>query len=98
MKAIQNASLVHWPADEVSENFEFDVIDTDGTFKFSFKWMNDRWNVWVTLPDNSVRQAGVYPGVISWTGFLDYGLMFKTSLSEINYNSLLLTELYILKW
>lgn len=98
MKAIQNASLVHWPADEVSENFEFDVIDTDGTFKFSFKWMNDRWNVWVTLPDNSVRQAGVYSGVISWTGFLDYGLMFKTSLSEINYNSLLLTELYILKW
>lgn len=98
MKAIQNASLVHWPADEVSENFEFDVIDTDGTFKFSFKWMNDRWNVWVTLPDNSVRQAGVYPGVISWTGFLDYGLMFRTSLSEINYNSLLLTELYILKW
>ena len=98
MKAIQNASLVHWPADEVSENFEFDVIDTDGTFKFSFKWMNDRWNVWVTLPDNSVRQAGVYPGVISWTGFLDYGLMFKASLSEINYNSLLLTELYILKW
>lgn len=98
MKEIQNASLVHWPSDEVSENFEFDVIDTDGTFKFSFKWMNDRWNCWVTLPDNSVREAGVYPNVISWSGFLDYGIMFKTSLSEINYTSLLLTELYILKW
>ena len=98
MKEIQNASLVHWPSDEVSENFEFDVIDTDGTFKFSFKWMNDRWNCWVTLPDNSVREAGVYPNVISWSGSLDYGIMFKTSLSEINYTSLLLTELYILKW
>lgn len=98
MKELQSASLVNWPAEEVSENFEFDVIDTDGNFKFSFKWINERWNCWVTLPDNSVREAGVYPNVVSWTGYLDYGLVFKTSLSEINYNSLLLTELYILKW
>lgn len=98
MKAITGASLVNWPTDEVQENFEFDVIESSGTFKFLFKWMNDRWNCWVTLPDGSTREAGVYPNVVSWSGFLDYGIIFKTDLTKINYKSLLMTKLYILKW
>ena len=98
MKTITGASRVNWPTNTVLENFEFEAIDAAGTFKFLFKWLNDRWNCWVTLPDGSVRQAGVYPNVVSWTGCLDYGLVFKTELSEINYSSLLLTELFILKW
>ncbi len=98
MKEITSASLVNWPSDEVQENFSFDTISTDGTFKFEFKWINERWNCWVTLPDGTVKQAGVYPNVISWSGSLDYGLVFATSLTEINFNSLFLTSLYILKW
>ena len=98
MKNITAAYLVRWPTDEVSENFSFEVIHPDGTFRFLFKWINNRWNCWVTLPSGEVRQAGVYPGVYSWTGFLDYGIVFKTGLSEISFTSLVLTELYILSW
>ena len=98
MKNINGASLVNWPTEEVIENFEFDAIHPDGTFKFVFKWMNDRWNCWVTLPGGEKRQAGVYPNVISWSGFLDYGIVFETNLTEINFTSLLLTNLYILSW
>lgn len=98
MKEITSASLVSWPQGEVQENFSFDTTHSDGTFTFEFKWMNDRWNCWVTLPEGEVREAGVYPGVVSWSGFLDYGLLFSSSLTEISFNSLFLTELYILKW
>lgn len=98
MKEITSASLVSWPSDEVQENFSFDTMSEDGTFTFEFKWLNERWNCWVTLPDGTVKQAGVYPNVISWSGSLDYGLVFSTNLTEINFNSLFLTSLYILKW
>ena len=98
MKAISGAGLVNWPTEEVQENFQFDAIDSDGTFKFLFKWINGQWNCWVTLPNGQTRQAGVYPNVVSWSGCLDYSLVFETNLPEINYSSLLMTKLYILKW
>lgn len=98
MKSISGASKVNWPTNTVQENFQFDAIDADGVFKFLFKWMNGRWNCWVTLPNGETRGAGVYPNVTSWSGFLDYGLLFKTDLAEINFQNLLMTEIYILKW
>ena len=84
---IKAASKVNWPTSEPQENFSFSVNDTSGIFEFKFKWLNNRWNCWVTLPDGSVRQAGVYPNVASWTGFLDYGLVFITDLQNINLHS-----------
>lgn len=98
MNAITGASLVNWPANTTTDNFEFSTIDKDGAFTFLFKWMNDRWNCWVTLPDNSVREAGVYPNVVNWVSALDFGLVFKTDLTEISHDSLFMTELYIVKW
>lgn len=95
---IKSASKVNWPNSEPQENFIFSVNDTAGTFDFKFKWLNGRWNCWVTLPDGTVRQAGVYPNVISWSGFLDFGLVFVTDLQKINFDQLYLTEVYILKW
>lgn len=83
---------------DIAENFTFNASCADGAFSFSFKWLNDRWNVWVTLPDGTIRQAGVEPNVTSWSGFSDYGLFFKTDLSVIDYNSLFLCDLILVAW
>lgn len=99
MKDIKYIQTVPFPdINEPVENFSFDCVCTAGTFSFHFKWLNDRWNVWVTLPNGEVREAGVYPNVISWTGFTDYGLVFKSSLKAIDFKSLLLAEITLIKW
>lgn len=98
MQTIKQKELVPFPSAEVTENFSFSCSASGGVFTFNFKWLNERWNLWVTLPDGSVRQAGVIPGVVSWSECKNYGLLFESSLEEINYSSLFLTELYILTW
>lgn len=97
-KTMQRADRVAWPDTEITENFNFDTIHPDGTFRLEFKWFNDRWNCWVTLPSGEKRQAGVYPNVMNWDGYTDYGIVFMSSLDTINFNSLLLAEIYIIKW
>ena len=98
MQTVKTKEQVPFPSGDISENFTFSCSASGGVFTFNFKWLNDRWNVWVTLPDESVRQAGVLPGVVSWSECKDYGLLFETPLSNIDYSSLFLTELYILTW
>lgn len=98
MKDSKSVELIQWPNFELVENFQFDAITSAGTITLQFKWLNDRWNLWVTLPDGTVREAGVYPGVLSWSGFNDYGLLFKSNVAEIDYSSLLLTEVYFIVW
>ena len=98
MQTVKLKERVPFPNADINENFEFSCSASGGVFTFNFKWLNDRWNVWVTLPDGEVRQAGVLPGVTSWSECSDYGLLFETSLPAIDYNSLFLTELYILTW
>lgn len=98
MKETQKIELVSFPSAEPTENFEFSCTADSGTFLFHFKWLNNRWNLWVTLPDGSIRQAGVGPGLVSWTGYNDYGIYFKTELQVIDFNSLFLTELYLITW
>ena len=98
MQQIKTKEKIPWPTGDYSENFEFSASGADGVFVFNFKWLNDQWNVWVQLPDGEVRQAAVLPGVISWSECTGYGLVFETSLTKIEYASLFLTELYVLKW
>lgn len=98
MRDISKVQQIPFPDSDIQENFEFSAVCDDGTFTFKFKWFNDRWNCWVTLPDGSVRQAGVYPNVISGSGHTDYGCVFSTSLEDIDYNSLFLTTLYLITW
>lgn len=98
MQTIKTKELVSFPNSEITENFSFSCSAEAGMFTFHFKWLNDRWNVWVTLPDGSVRQAGVVPGVISWSECKNYGLLFESNLSTVDYKSLFLTEMYILTW
>lgn len=98
MKEAKRIERINWPSFDLAENFEFDVTAASGSLTLHFKWLNERWNLWVTLPDGTVRQAGVYPGVVSWTGFNDYGFLFATSLEEIGYASLQLAEVYLIIW
>lgn len=98
MQTVKTKELVPFPNTDLAENFEFSCSASEGIFKFHFKWLNDRWNLWVTLPDGEVRQAGVLPGVVSWSEASKFGLVFETALEAIDYSSLFLTELYILVW
>lgn len=98
MNGIKTMEAVKFPDGDLSDNFTFSVIHPDGVFEFHFRWMNDRWNLWVTLPSGEKRTAGVEPNVPSWAGFLDYGLIFITETTEITRNGLQLTTPYILTW
>lgn len=98
MNTIKAINKVTFPEGDITDNFSFSAIHPDGVFDFHFRYMNERWNLWVTLPSGEVRCAGVEPNVVSWSGFLDYGLVFETDMTEISKSSLLLTTLYILTW
>jgi len=98
MQIEKQREQVPFPNTELVENFTFNCSAEAGTFTFHFKWLNNRWNVWVTLPSGEVRQAGVEPRVISWSEFGDFGLVFETEMETIDYKSIFLTELYIITW
>lgn len=98
MKEIKSAVQVVWPDGEITEAFSFSALHPDGVFKFTFRWFNERWNGFATLPSGEVRAFGVEPLVESWAGFLDYGIIFNTSLSFIDKESLFTTEFLILSW
>lgn len=98
MQSTKQIEIIPWPSIEVQENFQFEAVTSGGNFIFQFKWLNDKWYLWVTLPTGEVRQASVYPNVISWSGFNDYGLMIQSSMESIDYSSLFLAEIYLLTW
>lgn len=98
MQTIDKVEVIPFPNTDIAENFKFDCAAEAGIFTFHFKWFNDRWNLWVTLPDGSVRQAGTEPGVISWSEFNDFGLVFRTDQQAIDYNGLLQTEMNLITW
>jgi len=89
---------IPFPQMELQENFTFSCSTSYGKFTFNFKWFNNRWNLWVTLPDGERRQAGTNPNVMNWTGNSNYGLLIKSALPAIDYDTLLMAEIYLVKW
>lgn len=98
MREISKLQQIPWPDSDLQDNFDFDSVCDDGTYNWHFKWFNDRWNGWVTLPSGEIRQFGIYPNVISGSGHTDYGCVFVTDLTTIDYNSLFFTTLYLITW
>jgi len=98
MKTIKSIYSVPFPDAELTDAFYFSTVHPDGVFKFEFRYFNDRWNCFVTLPSGEIRAAGVEPNVLSWSGFIDYGVLFLTDLPVIEKSSLYLTSLYIITW
>ena len=98
MQTPNKIEIVPFPNTEPQENFKFDCAADSGNFTFHFKWLNDRWNLWVTLPDGTVRQAGTEPGVVSWSEFGDYGLVFIYDGETIGFKEIFQTELNLITW
>ena len=98
MQSVKDIVKVNWPNIDITDNFSFATVHPDGVFKFTFRYFNDRWNGWCELPGGEVRTVGVTPNVPSWSGFIDYGVIFETDLTEINKSALFDTNLYILTW
>ena len=98
MQKILQKELVEWPDAEIKENFEFSVVADGGTFAFNFRYFFDRWHVWVTLPDEEIREAGVLGGVISWAECPKFGLTFETDSDIITYSGLFYSKLVIITW
>lgn len=99
MQGIKDSYNIAFPQVETPpKDFSFSTVHPDGVFKFHFRFFNERWNGWATLPTGEIRAFGIEPNVISWTGFLDYGLVFLTELPEISENNLFLTQLFLISW
>lgn len=98
MRVPQSVYKADIPHDEDLSAFTFSITHPYGVFSFDFRWFGESWECYVTLPSKEVRQAGVYPRVVSWSEFSDFGLIFMTDLQEIKKSSLSMVEVWILKW
>lgn len=101
MKQAKSLNLINLPAiDPGVVAFTFTTQTQDGAWTFVFKYVNGRWNAWVTLPSGEVRQAGCVPDVVNWSGFLDFGLVLISSSAALGLNDLTSsgTSLVLIGW
>lgn len=98
MNVIDKTYQINYPDTDIQENFTFSTVLEDGVFNFRFRWADGRWHVWVTPPGRQARPAGAEPNVMNWTGYADYGLMFVTDMTTIDFKSLYKTKLVLVKW
>lgn len=97
--SISNAWLVPIPqSDSVPVNFQFPIKINNTTYQAVFKWYANMWNCWVTFSESDIRQAGIFPGCISWSAYDDFGLFVKTDLDVIGQLDLPNIQLYFLQW
>lgn len=96
---VKSTEVIQFPEMDLVDSFTFQAEIKAGSVEFKFKWLNDRWNCWVTLPGGKVRSAGVIPNTPNWSGYSDYSLTFNTSLADkIGHDDLLETEMVIKTW
>ncbi len=79
-------------------NFQTTISVNGSLYIFEYRFYQARWHLWVTFPDLQKREAGIFPNVTSWTGYLDYGLFIKTDLDFIGQNDLDKITILLLKW
>jgi len=85
---------------EDPQAFKFQVKTNDGTFELSYRWdtIRELWLLYVTLPDGTIRQAGIFPNDISWTPWSDFGFYVEANSNGIGQNDLLNVNQYIVVW
>ena len=99
MRPAKEVDVINLPnIDPALISFSFSSSIAQGTFTFTFVWANGVWNLWVTMPDLSIRHSGVYPRVVNWSGFLDFGLFFDTELMAIGKTDLQGVTMAIIVW
>ena len=79
-------------------NFFFTSRLPDGSYKFTFKWYLNRWNVEVVDYNGEMRFATVYPNVIAWGEYADHSLVFRTEKTAIWQNNLSDVSMYMVYW
>ncbi len=98
-KRVINAWIVPIPDLPVNPyNFFVNVNINSQNYVFTFMFYGERWHLWVTFPDNTRREAGIFPNVTSWTGYTDFGLTIATTLAEIGQNDLQKLTIYLVEW
>ena len=100
MKSVVSSYIVNLPQSAASTlSFSFTTNNALGTFTFVFKWLNNQWNGWCTLPTGEVRQFGCVPDVVDWTEFPDYGIVIDSALTAFNSTNLIgNATVYLLQW
>jgi hypothetical protein len=99
MNPIKNIFLVNIPqGDTDAVSFNFATNNQDGAWNFLLEWNGARWNGWATLPSGEVRQFGCIPGVINWTGFPDFGLVWLSSLAAFGQPDIFGASLVLIDW
>jgi len=91
---IYNAYTITIPPIETSTvHFNFSAEAAGVAFSFDFWFFSDRWNVYVTLPDGTIREAVLYANVQNWVGYSDYRLVAMTDKTTIGQTDLQLIQL-----
>lgn len=78
-------------------NFTFNTKANGMYFAFNFKYTGS-WDITVTMPDNSVRFAGLLPNVTQWSAYSDYGLYCNSTLDRVGLTDLDKVSLYLIQW
>ena len=79
-------------------NFSFSSRLPDGSYKFTFKWYLNRWNVEVLDYNGEMRFATIYPNVVAWSEYADHSLVFRTDKTSIGQNGLTDVSMFMVYW
>jgi hypothetical protein len=86
--------------------FDFGVVNTEfsitlpklGSFVFTLFFRDTSWICYVTLPDDSIRYFGLYPNVVNWKCFTDFGIFLSSSDTEITQDNIQGQIIVVLVW
>jgi hypothetical protein len=91
--------IAYFPSiDSDTDDFSFSINSNFGVFNVEAHWVSSLWKLYVTLPSGVIREATVFPGVLTWKEFTDYSLYFITpSYTEVLHDDLSSTVIRIFK-
>jgi hypothetical protein len=78
-------------------NFTFNARINGMIFAFNFKYTG-KWNIYVTMPGGTIRDAALIPNVTQWSGYSDYSIYCQTDLANIGVNDLDKVSLYMVSF
>jgi hypothetical protein len=99
MRPIKTICLVNIAQGDTSAvNFQFETKNQDGAWQLNLMWTGSQWIGWATLPSGEVRLFGCIPGVINWTGYTDFGLVWVSPLAAFGQPDIFNSALLLLDW
>jgi hypothetical protein len=96
-RTVKTYYKIDLPATTPGLNFSFIAKVAGESITLAFKW-TDKWNITATMTDGSTRFAGLYPNVMNWTGYTDYGLVGYTALESVGYDDLPKVSMFMVAW